>query len=441
MHYPRLLIISSSAFNPLTGGGITFTNLFRGWPRDRIATVTSDSVTPTADVCEKYYFLGPREFPWAFPFSAANLFHAQEKIEQAVKLAKGAPTRLRSAGSGNVNLLKKAIPSLQRMLGGEIPTNARISPDLRKFIEEFKPDIIYTILGNLPYIRLVREISREFKIPCVIHMMDDWPRVMYRGGILGPVRREKMQRELRDIIKNAAACLGICRAMCDEYEARYGRKFFPFANALESEKWEGKARTDWRAGKPFKIFYGGALMENSQVKSVADVAEIIPELRREGFDAEFHVYAPWYAANRYREPLERNAGVKVFDAPEKMDIESLFAGADLLLLPVNFDTDSVNYIRYSMPTKVPAYMFSGTPTLAYGPQEAASIQYAKEWAHVVSERNFEKLKDALKILIGSEDLRKKFGTQAQALAAAKHDAAEVRKTFHAIFTRLQPAQL
>lgn len=430
MNYPRLLIVSSSAFNPLSGGGITFTNLFHGWPRDKITTVTSDPIPPSTDVCEKYYFLGPQEFPWSFPFSLANIVHAQEKIEQTLKLAKGAPSRLRKNSAGSITILKKIIPSFQRVLGGEIPARARISPPLRKFIENFKPDILYTILGNLPYIRLVRKIHHEFKIPYVIHIMDDWPEISYQRGIFGPARREKMQQELKALLENAAGCFGICQSMCDTYETRYQRKFLPFANVLDSASWQNKARKDWRAGIPFKIIYGGALISNSQAKSVGDVAKVIPELRKIGLDIEFEIYAPWYAANHYREELERNAGVKVFDAPEKMDIESLFTGADLLLLPVNFDEESVKYIRYSMPTKVPAYMFSGTPTLAYGPSEVASMQYAREWAHVVTKEDKTELKKAISHLAGSEQLREKLAKRALQLAQNRHDRATVSKTFH-----------
>jgi len=65
------------------------------------------------------------------------------------------------------------------------------------------------------------------------------------------------------------------------------------------------------------------------------------------------------------------------------------AAADALLLPVNFDADSVRMIRYSMPTKVPAYLLSGTPTLVYGPAGVAQVDYAlgRRWGHVVPRRD------------------------------------------------------
>lgn len=421
--YPRLLIISSSAFNPLSGGGITFTNLFHGWPKDKIATVHSDKIKPSVDVCEKYYFLSSKEFVWGFPFSLAKIFGLQEQLENLAREAKGVAVH-GDSGSGGIlkNLLKLILPLFQRFFKNEIPTDVRISAELEKFIDNFKPEVIYTILGSLPYINLVKKVSERYNLPVVIHMMDDWPAVRYR----------KEQKELRELIKNSAVCLGICSAMCEAYEKRYSRKFLPFANALDSENWLKKARKNWRRSSPFKILYAGALMPDSQLGSLIDVCDAVFELDREGLDIEMEIYAPWFSAKHYRGKLERPSCVKVFDAPEKMDSEELFAKANLLLLPVNFDSATIKYVKYSMPTKVPAYMFSGTPTFAYGPKEVASIQYASEWAYCVFNKNKKELKDAIKHLAQDEELRKKLAIHAQKLAIERHDRKIVGSKFQQI---------
>lgn len=422
MKHPRLLIISPSAFNPLSGGGITFANLFHGWSKDKIATVHSDKIAPSMDVCEKYYFLSSKEFVWKFPFSFAAKFGLQEKLENSLREAKGVAARGNGEGGILKKLLKLILPLFQRFFKNEIPTNVRISRELEKFIDDFKPEVIYTILGSLPYINLVKKVAEKYNLPVVIHMMDDWPAVRYR----------KEPKELRELIKNSAVCLGICSAMCEAYEKRYGRHFLPFANALDSEIWLKKARKNWHRQSPFKILYAGALMPDSQLFSLIDVCDAVFELNREGLDVEMEIYAPWFSAKHYRGELERPGCVKVFDAPEKMDSEDLFAKADLLLLPVNFDRATVEYVRYSMPTKVPAYMFSGTPTLAYGPKEVASIKYASEWAYCVSNKNKRELKDAIKHLAQDEELRKKLAIHAQKLATERHDVKKVGSAFQQV---------
>ncbi|MEK9132838.1 MAG: glycosyltransferase, partial [Patescibacteria group bacterium] len=124
--------------------------------------------------------------------------------------------------------------------------------------------------------------------------------------------------------------------------------------------------------------------------------------------------------------------VKVFDAPETMGSEELFSRADLVILPVNFDAHTVKYVKYSMPTKIPAYMFSGTPTLAYGPDSVASIQYAHDWAYCVTHRNAKALRDAINLLINHEKLRRQLAESAQRLAIKNHDRSHVSHEFQKI---------
>lgn len=416
--YPRLLIISPSAFNYLSGGGITFTNLFHGWPKDKIACLHSDKIEPSTDVCEKYYRLGEKEFPWAFPFSIANRFVRQDKLEKGLRNPSAAFSAARKTG--------------MNVLGEEIPSYVRISTELRKFILDFKPDVIYTILGNLKYMELVERVSADFNLPIVVHMMDDWPNMLYRRGILGPFMRRKMNKKLDLLFTEASACLAICDSMADEFEKRYGRPFPAFHNCLDAEYWLKNAKKDRTAGVPFKILYGGALMDNSQLRSVNDTADVVKELHKSGMNVIFEIYAPKYSAVQYRKTLERDGCVKVFDMPETMEIESLFVAADLLLLPVNFDKESVRYIKYSMPTKVPAYMFSGTPTLAYGPESVASIRYAKQWAFCVTKKDKKELCGAIRKLAVDEKLREHLANKAQKIAKERHDRKKISADFHNI---------
>jgi glycosyltransferase involved in cell wall biosynthesis len=121
------------------------------------------------------------------------------------------------------------------------------------------------------------------------------------------------------------------------------------------------------------------------------------------------------------------------------DEETFFRGlaqADVLLLPVNFNRTSVDFVRYSMPTKVPAYLNSGTPVLAYGSTETAQIRYATDsgWALVVSDQSVGTLKAALKRIVSNTCLREKLSAAAR-LAAADHDSGTVRVGFQEVLCR------
>ena len=80
MILPRVLIFGQP-FNDRNGGGITLSNLFKEWDRDKLAVAATGHLMQhlTTDVCEKYYQLGYEEYRWRFPFN-----FLQKKFESGV---------------------------------------------------------------------------------------------------------------------------------------------------------------------------------------------------------------------------------------------------------------------------------------------------------------------------------------------------------------------
>lgn len=80
-------------------------------------------------------------------------------------------------------------------------------------------------------------------------------------------------------------------------------------------------------------------------------------------------------------------------------------------------------------------MISGTPILVYGDLRTGLTKYAlkEEWAYVVTENNKASLKEAITVLYGNIDLRKKLAEKAQKIACEREDSIIVRENFRKIF--------
>jgi glycosyltransferase involved in cell wall biosynthesis len=116
---------------------------------------------------------------------------------------------------------------------------------------------------------------------------------------------------------------------------------------------------------------------------------------------------------------------------------------DLLLLPQDFDDNSVKFLKYSFPTKVSEYMISGTPILVYGDIRTGLTQYAlkEKWSYVVTENSKAALCRALTDLYNDVDLRSKLAAKAQQIAIEREDAITVRENFRKAFCLNNPASL
>ncbi len=415
MEFPRILVLTSNNFNTVTGGGITLTNLFSGWPADRIANVHEDSHPEDRRVCNRFYRLTTDEIRWTWPMSLV-----EPKSNGTSSLA----------GSSAPN--SPAVGLSRKLFGDGVPRKFVVTPALARWIDEFQPQAAYSFLGSMAQIRVASGLTARFNIPLVVHIMDDWPAVIYTSGTLAPLLRRTVMSEFKNLLRKAKARLAISEEMCRDYEKRFGYRFLPFHNAIDVAQWEPRARHAWAAGRPFVVRYAGSIVEEAQREGLMDICGAVSSLRSAGHDIEIWIHAP-RPQRAYLETAGMD-GLRLWDPPEPDSIVELLASADVLVLPFNFDERSAGYMRLSMPTKVPAYMASGTPVLVYGPARIATVKYAFEqgWGYVVFQPGPGNLQAALRRLMSDQHLRELHGRRAQRLAAERHDAVRVRAEFQAI---------
>jgi glycosyltransferase involved in cell wall biosynthesis len=416
--FPRVLFITSAAFNHVSGGGITFTNLFRGWPKDRLATVHNDATPVTTDICQHYYRIGNGEIT-TWPILARLRSRAP---------ATPAPTgsTVPGVGTGVLRPLKTAL------FGDGLPERGCLSPSLADWIDKFQPDVIYTILGSTGMMELIAEVQRHFKLPLVVHFMDDWQSAIHRGGVFSPLQRRHMRALIARLVATASVRLGICDTMCVEYGERFGRPFKAFQNTVDTARWARLAKQSVPVGNPIRLLYAGSILGFAQADSLIECCAAIAALRGEGLPVALDIYSPVAQTAPLRHRLACDDAIRLHDviADDEAYFRSL-AAADILLLPVNFDAHSRRYIRLSMPTKVPSYLVSGTPILVYGPAGVAQVDYARKsgWGLVVDRQNRTALVTAIKTLAHDTGLRQRLSTTARRIAAERHDSAVVRTAF------------
>ena len=170
--FPRILIVAPQTFNHLTGSGVTFTNLFATWPKDRIAAAHSDIVPPSTDVCERYFRIGRDEIDLFAPLRLVRNFRDRRQAEGA-----------KAVGSAVAAAPASRTGVIARIQGDSAPQQVRLSEAVMRWIAEFRPELLYSVLGSNAFMALTASIRRKFAVPMVVHMMDDFPAINYRRGV------------------------------------------------------------------------------------------------------------------------------------------------------------------------------------------------------------------------------------------------------------------
>lgn len=427
-NYPKVLIIGQT-FNKNTGPGITISNLFYGWPKRKIAVITKQKRNSSSEICNQYYYLGKEEDIKKKPFyttcpEKSGPFNPEE-IDNITKNIKEKKREnklwviIRTLKKFTIHLL-----GLHHLL-----IKYRLSDKLINWIKEYDPDIIYTHLHYLEYMRLVVHVHKQLHIPIAVHQVDHWLKGIEPFGILKKYWESKIEKEFENLLNTSSVFMCISEFMREEYKKKYNKDFVTFHNPVNVKKWVGFSKTDWNINRKFKILYTGRI-GRANFNAIKEICIAINDLNSNGFSIELYIYS-YDKNNKFAKKLKIYKGIIFKDPVAHKKIPNLIAKFDLLVLPLDFNKKGFLYSQYSMPTKTSEYMISGVPILVYAPSETALYKYAYEsnWAYCVTKQSIEQITNALKELYDNFELRRKLGIRAKELALIKHNAEKVREDF------------
>lgn len=404
---PRVLIFGQS-FNKNSGGGITLSNLFQNWEKDNLAVAGTGHMIQDSDTeqCENIYLL---ENEWIFPLNKL-----QRKFDYG-KLGSAPPKYdYQARKSFRVWIVDNLVLPLFYFIGlHHFGSKIKITPMFKNWVKEFDPEIIYVQVSTREGILFVQELTNVLKKPLIVHMMDDWPSTICSEGLLKNYWKKKIDKDFRKLLDSASLLLSISDSMSEEYLKRYSKDFRPFHNPINLDFWAGTKNNTSENKDHFEILYAGrtGLGVNSSLETVAEALETLKV--RMGITISFIIQTketlPWF---RKYECVAHKTPTDYALLPKS------FSNADFLLLANDFSKKSINFLKYSMPTKVPEYMVSGTPVIVFSPEETAVSKFMKKnkCGYVITKNSLSLLISELENLLKDTELQKRLSANARLLA-------------------------
>lgn len=434
MSSPRTLILNQP-FDSNTGGGITLSNLFANWEKDKLAVACSGYLITDEtdfDLCDKYYQLGSKEHRWIFPF---NLF-SRKYYSGPLMPAKPSNGTKKNVVVKKSKLRDKLIlnymhPILDYFGFSHFVLRAKLSPEFCKWVEEFDPQVIYIQATTRAELLFCLQLKEQFNIPMVFHMMDDWPTMVGTTGLGSKFWERKINTELKLLLDQTDIALSISDYMAEEYQRRYDKVFTTFHNPLQLDFWKKAQRSEYHLQDEPILLYAGRVglgIEDS-LKNIAKAIEKV--------NASININMKFVLQVKDEPSWAKDfTCVKHSSFVDYEELPRVFAESDFLILPYDFNDEGLSFIKYSMPTKAPEYMVSGTPIIIFAPEDTALIKYAKKggWAEVVTDNNIDMLTNSIKDLVTNESKRKSYGQKAIHIAEKNHNLKTVSNHFKKVIS-------
>ncbi|MEV4656119.1 glycosyl transferase family 1 [Micromonospora sp. NPDC049301] len=419
--HPRVLVVGAEPFGRSSGTGITLSNLFDGWPKDRLAQVYTARTEPSPEVCDQFFAVDPRNAP------------VDHLVRRVV-------TRGRPAGSGDA--VVAAIPaggtgSWRGQVRRTMRAMADLSPilvpaDLRDWARRFRPDVVYSVLGSVRVMRLARRLAAACAVPIVPHFMDDWPGTLYSDGELFGLGRRAVAAGLGGVVRRASSGLCISAPMAEEYRRRYGIPFAPFMNCVQESAFDDhrEAASAAPGTGPVEFVYVGGL-HLDRWASLARLGAALKRLSSPLGPARLTLYAPERDLARYGDVFADLPAVRLARSIGSAEVAPVLWAADVLVHVESFKPEIAQYTRLSLSTKLPQYLAAGRPILGHGPGDLASMRHIVTTGAglVVGEEDLDLLTRRAGELYGDPLLRRRLGDSGYVYAKVHHAKKEVAARF------------
>lgn len=234
------------------------------------------------------------------------------------------------------------------------------------------------------------------------------------------------------IFKHSAGIIGPNEFICEEYRRRYDVSSTLVRNPCGKNELEKEPYLQWPAepGK-IKIVYTGAVY-HANFDCFRNLIQAMESLSENNL--ELHIFTA-----QTQEQLEtqgiQSKQVFIHSHVPYCDILEQQRKADILFLPLAFESPIPEVIRTSAPGKMGEYLASGRPVLAHVPADSFVSWYFKEHeCGVVVETNEPAmLLQAIRYIMEDVDLRHRVGENARTCARTDFSLAVARAEFVKLF--------
>lgn len=406
-----LPIVPSTPAAARSGLALVLDKLLRCFPSQNYCVITTMDEPPD-NLDGSYYFLKSHHMP---------LFSLEQSLARSIK------TRQASALQPLYRGLRRVYRAGKRLVYGTFASNAprlieRRAQQICEIVQRENCALIVACSGELYDLPAGHRASQLAGVPFVAYILDyygrGWP------GAQGKVARQMEP----GILKDAAAVIVTNERMAAIYRQQYGLEAAVIRNpcALPVPLPPAERGTLFAPGT-VNIAYTGAIY-SAHYDAFRRLIAAIRALNRA--DVKLHIFTSKPQSVLALEGISApDVTFHGYLPPE--EIARVQQQADILFLPLAFQSDMPELIATSAPGKTGEYLAAGRAVLVHAPPDSFLSWYFRQHncGAVVDAPDVELLAQTLARLAADADWRAQLGQAARARAAADFDLAVVGPRF------------
>lgn len=417
---PKVLVVGINAWRE-DGTAHTLMDIFRCWDPENVALVYTRADLPNTEVCHKYFQISESQVlrsvlkPWMKVGRIVENTQSKDAAEIQEEQARYASAHKKS--SSLLPLLREMVWKLGRWK----------TPALRKFVEDFNPDIIFVPIYPTVYMGWIQKyIIKLTGKPTVCYLADDNYSYDSCNGLLSYLHRCWLRQQVGPLARGCKQMFVIVDKEKEDTDSRFGTDSVILTKSID---FTGKSYQLHTPNRPLKFVYTGSMIIGRD-KTLAMLADAINKANEEkkSSKAELYIYSQ---TEPQKEILARiNCGASHFCGQISRDeVLKVQQEADVVVFAEALSGKESNAAKLSFSTKITDYLSNGKCILAIGKEDIAPIDYFRRNDSALIATSVEEIEKRVREIITNSGLTDEYGRKAFDCAVKNHEKGMMNERF------------
>lgn len=424
----KIMVISDEVWNDKINGNNVLSNWFEKFPAE-FANIYASPGLPFNRCCNKYFQVTDAMMIKSIikRIPAGKILGEDERWCEDI-------STYNSTDVSGIGFLRKHCGNLLRLFKNIVWAKGKYNTDLlKRFIEEFKPDIIFSpryATGKI--LRIEKMVLKYAQCPIVAFTGDN--EYSLRRVELSPIfwinafyRRKK----LKDMIYNYS----LYYTLSEEQKREYKKAFNIDIKLLMKC---GKFNEEYKSksvNSPIRIVYAGKLYMN-RWKTLAKIGECLKKINFEHIKMVLDIYTRDIVNNKQLAALNDGKNI-FFKGPINPEaLKDIYEKADIALHVESFGLKQKYATRVSFSTKIIDCLASSCAVMAIAWKEHSGLTYLKRENAAICIDDINELQNVLEDLCENSNKILEYQYKAWKCGIMNHQAESVRKQLYDDFTEV-----
>ena len=413
----KILILSMSPLRMDNTVGNTYANIFDNMDNVEFASIYCKSGKPNVNFVNKYFRITEAEL-------IKNLKNKNYRVGKVVKKE-----------DDTEQILEKRTYYIARMFRFKIffwlrdliwKVGRWKSEALDKFIEEFKPDVIFAPLDNNHTLNeVIQYVHRKAQCKLAVYAWDDiYTLNQFSVSPFFWIDRFYQRGAIKNTVKESDKVYVISELQKQVYD-----KCFDIDSDILFKGYDFEDRPQYEMNKTIKILFTGNL-GYKRWEQLIKLAMVLNMINADGIKAQLYIYSKTALRKSIINQLNLEKSSFFMGAVSHTDAMRLQEEADILLHVESFVKKYNKLVRLSFSTKLVDYFKKAKCIFAIGPKDVASIDYLVKNDAAVAAVNSKEIETKLVELINNKHMIHEYAYKSWECGKKNHQINEIQNKLY-----------